>query len=372
MADPEVSSRSRQLGLGDNIYNSEKLGLGGGGELQGHKFYDFVEAADGFAEVFPQHKYNVVDILQKRGYLVAMTGDGVNDAPSLKKADTGIAVEGASDAARSAADIVFLAPGLSAIIDAIKTSRQIFHRMYAYVVYRIALSLHMEIFLGLWIATRNHSLRVQLVVFIAIFADIATLAIAYDRAPFSRTPVKWNLPKMWGISVILGLILAAGSWICLTSMSGIIEGKSINQSVLFLEIALTENWLIFITRAGGQPFWASRPSWQLVSAIFLVDALATVFCLFGWFADTGMTGVMASPATIGRVWVFSFGIFCAMAGIYYLLADAPGFDRLMHCQWPCCSRKKERTNSFEIEDFRELAQIAPSPRASCDLWGPRR
>ena len=143
---------SRQLNIGQNIYNSEKLGLGGGGDMPGHKLYDFVEAADGFAEVFPQHKYNVVDILQKRGYLVAMTGDGVNDAPSLKRADTGIAVEGASDAARSAADIVFLAPGLSAIIDAIKTSRQIFHRMYAYVVYRVALSVHMEIFLVLWIA----------------------------------------------------------------------------------------------------------------------------------------------------------------------------------------------------------------------------
>ena len=97
-----------------------------------------------------------------------MTGDGVNDAPSLKKADTGIAVEGASDAARSAADIVFLAPGLGAIIDALKTSRQIFHRMYAYVVYRIALSLHMEIFLGLWIAILNRNLNIELIVFIGM------------------------------------------------------------------------------------------------------------------------------------------------------------------------------------------------------------
>ena len=148
---------SRQLGLGTNMYNAERLGLGGGGTMPGSEVYDFVEAADGFAEVFPQHKYNVVEILQQRGYLVAMTGDGVNDAPSLKKADTGIAVEGSSDAARSAADIVFLAPGLSAIIDALKTSRQIFHRMYAYVVYRIALSLHLEIFLGIWIAIMNES-----------------------------------------------------------------------------------------------------------------------------------------------------------------------------------------------------------------------
>ncbi|KAK3169962.1 plasma membrane H+-ATPase [Lepraria neglecta] len=119
-----------------------------------------------------------------------MTGDGVNDAPSLKRADTGIAVEGSSDAARSAADIVFLAPGLSAIINAHKTSRQIFHRMYAYVVYPIALSLHLELFLGLWIAIYGDVLEVQLVVFVAIFADIATLAIAYDNAPYSPKPVK--------------------------------------------------------------------------------------------------------------------------------------------------------------------------------------
>jgi H+-transporting ATPase len=277
---------ARQLGLGTNVYNSEKLGLGGGGDMPGSEVYDFVEAADGFAEVFPQHKYNVVEILQQRGYLVAMTGDGVNDAPSLKKADTGIAVEGASDAARSAADIVFLAPGLSAIIDALKTSRQIFHRMYAYVVYRIALSLHLEIFLGLWIIILNTSLSLELVVFIAIFADIATLAIAYDNAPYSMTPVKWNLPKLWGISTILGIVLAIGTWITLTTMfvngGGIIQNFGQRDEVLFLEITLTENWLIFITRANG-PFWSTIPSWQLAGAIAIVDLVATFFCLFGWF-----------------------------------------------------------------------------------------
>lgn len=251
---------SRQLGLGTNIFDAEKLGLGGGGDMPGSEVYDFVEAANGFAEVFPQHKYTVISILQQRGYLVAMTGDGVNDAPSLKKADTGIAVEGASDAARSAADIVFLAPGLSAIIDALKTSRQIFHRMYAYVVYRIALSLHLEIFLGLWIAILNESLNLQLVFFIAIFADIATLAIAYDNAPYSKTPVKWNLPKLWGMSVLLGIVLAVGTWITLTTMfphqtsekqgidGGIVQNFGRRDPILFLEICLTENWLIFITR----------------------------------------------------------------------------------------------------------------------------
>jgi H+-transporting ATPase len=345
---------ARQLGLGTNVYNSEKLGLGGGGDMPGSEVYDFVEAADGFAEVFPQHKYNVVEILQQRGYLVAMTGDGVNDAPSLKKADTGIAVEGASDAARSAADIVFLAPGLSAIIDALKTSRQIFHRMYAYVIYRIALSLHLEIFLGLWIIILNTSLQLELVVFIAIFADIATLAIAYDNAPFSKTPVKWNLPKLWGISTIIGIILAIGTWITLTttfvSGRGIIQNFGQRDEVLFLEITLTENWLIFITRANG-PFWSTIPSWQLAGAIAIVDLVATFFCLFGWFV-----GGQTSIVTVVRIYLFSFGVFCVMAGIYYLLQDSTGFDRMMHGKSP---KKQEKQRS--LEDFIvSMQRVLPS------------
>ena len=367
---------SRQLGLGENVYNSERLGLGGGGDMPGSAIYDFVEAADGFAEVFPQHKYNVVDILQQRGHLVAMTGDGVNDAPSLKKADTGIAVQGSTDAARSAADIVFLAPGLSAIIDAIKTSRQIFHRMHAYVVYRIALSLHMDIFLGLWIAVLNESLKIQLVVFIAIFADIATLAIAYDKAPYSRTPVKWNLPKLWGISIILGLILAGASFICLTTMEltptadgiitgGIAENRGKRDSILFLEIALSENWLIFITRADG-PFWTSWPSWQLITAVLMVDAVATLFCVFG-LLNGGQTEPVRHLVTTARVWIFSFGVFCLMAGVYYLLNDFEAFDRTMHGKWPC--KRKHRNKN--MEDLGTLFLKIIVWRASAKLlWHP--
>lgn len=334
----------RQLGLGTNIYNAERLGLGGGGDMPGSELADFVENADGFAEVFPQHKYSVVEILQQRGYLVAMTGDGVNDAPSLKKADTGIAVEGATDAARSAADIVFLAPGLSAIIDALKTSRQIFHRMYSYVVYRIALSLHLEIFLGLWIAILNRSLNIDLVVFIAIFADVATLAIAYDNAPYSPKPVKWNLPRLWGMSIILGIILAVGTWITLTTMfvpkGGIIQNFGSIDGVLFLQISLTENWLIFITRAAG-PFWSSIPSWQLSGAVFIVDVIATMFTLFGWWSQNWNDIV-----TVVRVWIFSFGVFCVMGGAYYMMSESESFDRLMNGK-----PMKEKPTSRSVEDF---------------------
>ncbi|GME71700.1 unnamed protein product [Ambrosiozyma monospora] len=334
----------RQLGLGTNIYDAERLGLGGGGDMVGSELYDFVENADGFAEVFPQHKYNVVEILQQRGYLVAMTGDGVNDAPSLKKADTGIAVEGASDAARSAADIVFLAPGLSAIIDALKTSRQIFHRMYAYVVYRIALSLHLELFLGLWMTILNDSLNIDLVVFIAIFADVATLAIAYDNAPYDMKPVKWNLPRLWGMSIVMGIILAIGTWITLTTMfmskGGMIQNFGSIDGVLFLQISLTENWLIFITRATG-PFWSSAPSWQLSGAVLIVDIIATMFTLFGWWSQNWNDIV-----TVVRVWIWSFGVFCVLGGAYYLMSTSDKFDRFMNGQ-PI----KEKPKGRSLEDF---------------------
>lgn len=126
-----------------------------------------------------------------------MTGDGTNDAPSLRRADCGIAVEGATDAARAAADVVFLDEGLSTIITAIKVARQIFHRMKAYIEYRIALCLHLEIYLALSILILNEVIRVDLIVFIAIFADVATIAIAYDNAPVSQQPVEWQQPKMF-------------------------------------------------------------------------------------------------------------------------------------------------------------------------------
>lgn len=167
----------KMLALGTKVYNSTKLIHGG---LSGTTQHDLVERADGFAEVFPEHKYQVVEMLQQRGHLTAMTGDGVNDAPSLKKADCGIAVEGSTEAAQAAADIVFLAPGLSTIVLAIKIARQIFQRMKAYIQYRIALCLHLELYLVTSMIIINETIRAELIVFIALFADLATVAVAYD------------------------------------------------------------------------------------------------------------------------------------------------------------------------------------------------
>ena len=137
-----------KLGLGTNIQGTNVL-PGNTNDMTmatTSRFGELCEEADGFGEVFPEHKYMIVDVLQKRGWRTGMTGDGVNDAPALKKADIGIAVQGATDAARAASDIVLTEPGLSVIIDAIVYSRKIFHRMKNYVIYRIACTLQLLVF----------------------------------------------------------------------------------------------------------------------------------------------------------------------------------------------------------------------------------
>ncbi|KIM86703.1 hypothetical protein PILCRDRAFT_96084 [Piloderma croceum F 1598] len=335
----------KQLSLGTNVYDSERLI---GGTMSGSDVRDFIEGADGFAEVFPEHKYQVVSMLQERGHLTAMTGD-VYDAPSLKKADCGIAVEGASDAARTAADVVFLDDGLSTIITSIKVARQIFHRMKAYIIYRIALCIHLEVYLMLSMLILNETIRVDLVVFLAIFADVATIAIAYDNAPFERKPVDWQLPKVWIISTVMGILLAAGTWIVRGTLflksGGIVQNFGSVQEVLFLEVALTESWVILITRLAQGPdsgpfVW---PSWQLLGAVFGVDILASIFALFGWISGGAPHGGWTSIVTVVRIWLFSFGVVTVVGLAYLLLNKIRWLDNI--------GRRKRSSRNAKLEDF---------------------
>ena len=345
----------KMLAMGTNVYNSDKLIHGG---LSGVMAGDLVEKADGFAEVFPEHKYQVVEMLQQRGHLTAMTGDGVNDAPSLKKADCGIAVEGASEAAQSASHIVFLRPGLSTIIDSIKVARQIFQRMKAYIQFRIALCLHLEIYLVTSILILNESIRVELIVFLSLFDDLATVAVAYDNASYEQRPVEWQIPKIWVISVVLGVLLTLGTWVIRGTLflpnGGVIQNWGSIQEVLFLEIALTENWLIFVTR--GFDTW---PSFQLVGAIAGVDALATIFCLFGWFSNENMptnppTSLTETKngwtdiVTVVRIWGYSLGVEIVIAVVYSMLNKFQWLNDL--------GRSKRDKNDIWVENI--LSQLS--------------
>ncbi len=212
------------------------------------------------------------------------------------------------------------------------TFEQIFQRMKSYVQYRIALCLHLEIYLTTSMIILNETIRPDLIVFLALFADLATVAVAYDNAHVEPRPVEWQLKKIWVISVILGALLAAGTWIIRGTMflrsGGIIENFGSIQEVLFLEVALTENWLIFVTR-GGQTW----PSWQLVGAILGVDVLATLFCLFGWLSGSGGGAMESTPpdqfhnssngwtdiVTVVVVWAYSIGVVVFIAIVYFAL-----------------------------------------------------
>lgn len=254
--------------------------------------------------------------------------------------DCGIAVEGATEAAQAAADIVFLAPGLSTIIDAIKIARQIFQRMKAYIQYRIALCIHLEVYLVTSMLIIEETIRSDLIVFIALFADLATIAIAYDNAHYEMRPVEWQLPKIWVISIILGLMLAGATWILRATLflnnGGVIQNFGSPQSILFLEVSLTENWLIFVTRGAK-----TIPNWQLIGAIGGVDCLATLFCVFGWLSgeylpthphgppiDTFSRNGDTDIVTVVVIWGYSIGVTIIIAVTYYILTMIPWLDNL--------------------------------------------
>jgi H+-transporting ATPase len=196
---------AKKLDMGTNILDAASLGDSKKEETA--EVAESIEKADGFAQVFPEHKFHIVDILQKRGHIVGMTGDGVNDAPALKKADCGIAVSGATDAARAAAAIVLLTPGLSVIIDAIKESRRIFQRMNSYAIYRIAETLRVLLFMTAAILVFNfYPLTAVMIVMLALLNDGAILSIAYDNVRTRTNPRLgtcawcWGFPRCWASS----------------------------------------------------------------------------------------------------------------------------------------------------------------------------
>ncbi|MGA8048622.1 MAG: plasma-membrane proton-efflux P-type ATPase, partial [Burkholderiales bacterium] len=195
---------AKKLDMGANILDASSLGDSKKQETT--QVAESIEKADGFAQVFPEHKFHIVDVLQKRGHIVGMTGDGVNDAPALKEADCGIAVSGATDAARAAAAIVLLTPGLSVIIDAIKESRKIFQRMNSYAIYRIAETLRVLFFMTLAILIFNfYPLTAVMIVMLALLNDGAILSIAYDKVHYKDQPEAWNMRMVLGISTVLGV-----------------------------------------------------------------------------------------------------------------------------------------------------------------------
>ncbi|MEJ2761414.1 MAG: plasma-membrane proton-efflux P-type ATPase, partial [Gammaproteobacteria bacterium] len=178
-----------KLKLGQNILVADEL-FGEKGGAPDDQTAGRVERSDGFAQVFPEHKFNIVKALQTRGHIVGMTGDGVNDAPALKQAEVGIAVSGATDAARAAADLVLTAPGLSVIVSAIEEARRIFERMNSYAIYRITETIRIMVFVVLAMLVFNfYPITAIMIILLAFFNDIPIMTIAYDNTSLDPQPV---------------------------------------------------------------------------------------------------------------------------------------------------------------------------------------
>ncbi len=270
---------ARQVHLGDDIQPVEAFLDKPDREAQ-----RVVDDADGFAQVFPEHKFHIVELLQARGHIVGMTGDGVNDAPALKKADAGIAVEGATDAAKSAAHIVLTRPGLSVIIDAIKESRKIFQRMQSYAIYRIAETIRVLFFIALAILVFNfYPVTAIMIVLLALLNDAPIMAIAYDNVRYGLTPERWNMRVVLGMATVLGLTGVFSSFLIYyigghqLRLSG-----EVLQSFIFLKLAVAGHLTIFLARTRG-PFWSIRPGAPLLWSAVITKILATLVAVYGWY-----------------------------------------------------------------------------------------
>lgn len=280
---------AHRIGLGEQILDADALDTrpranGATAEApQPEQLADRVEAVDGFAQVFPEHKYRIVRLLQSRGHIVGMTGDGVNDAPALKQADAGIAVAGATDAARAAADVVILAPGLSVIVHAIRQAREIFARMTSYATYRIAETIRVLLLITLAIvAVGFFPVTPVMIVFLALLNDGAILSIAYDHVRGSDRPAAWDMRTVLTIATAIGLMGVAETFLLFLLADRVFALKEdLIRTLIYLKLSVSGHLTIFVTRTRG-PFWTRpAPAPILLGAVVGTQLIATLIAVYG-------------------------------------------------------------------------------------------
>lgn len=282
-----------QLGLGDNLLVAGdvfKPGMEAGAIPAA--VLEAVERADGFGRVFPEHKYEIVKALQQAGHIVGMTGDGVNDAPALKQADCGVAVSGATDAARSAAALILTAPGLSTIVNAIKVAREIFQRIESYIHYRVAMTLAiMTLVVASVIIFRFQPLTAIMIVGLALLDDIPIMTIAYDNVPAAERPVRWHIRDILTYGSFMGLLATAQTvlmlliglrWLADPVLQAVIPLDTPQlQTLMFLQLAVGGHLLLFVVRTKSSLFRPPYPAARLFWAILATQVVAAAVALFG-------------------------------------------------------------------------------------------
>jgi H+-transporting ATPase len=335
-----------KLEMGDRIFTSECLPMLDGETKEkpanlGKNYGNLCLAADGFAQVFPEHKYLIVECLRELGYTVGMTGDGVNDAPALKRADIGIAVAGSTDAARAAADIVLTEPGLGTIIHGIVIAREIFGRISNFITYRIAATLQLLLFffisifvfhpsdyhqqepadLGNWTPWPEFfHMPVLMLMLITLLNDGTLITIAYDYASASSTPNKWNLPALFLTSSVLGAVSCGSSLLLLYFLldswnpDGFLQKVGMEEvqygqviTAIYLKVSVSDFLTLFSARTGSKFFFQVKPAPILLAGGVIALTLSSVLALF-WPASEPdgipVEGLHSNAGIFVFVWIF--------------------------------------------------------------------
>merc|ERR1711907_458263 len=341
----------------------------------GRDYGDKFLAADGFAQTYPEHKYLIVEGLREIGYRVGMTGDGVNDSPALKRADVGIAVFGATDAAKAAADIVLTTPGLSTIVEGILISRRIWCRVRSFLTYRIAATLQLVcfFFFAVFLYRPNEympkhwqkdpefmdtvewppffHMPVLMLMLITLLNDGTLITIGYDYAVAPTTPPTWNLPFLFSMAFVQSFVAMISSinllYILLHSwdqgsmmrqlgLGGISYGK-ITSSV-YLKVSVSDFLTLFSARAGGDWFFMVKPAPILAVGGAFAVTCSTCFAMF-WpksYPDGIQTeGLVQSPPYMLEVFVWSWSL------SWWLAEDAAK----VFCRWIV-----HKNNIFDINN----------------------
>ncbi|EXB67222.1 ATPase 9, plasma membrane-type [Morus notabilis] len=305
----------RRLGMGTNMYpSSTLLGESKDESTAGVPVDELIEKADGFAGVFPEHKYEIVKKLQEKNHICGMTGDGVNDAPALKKADIGIAVADATDAARSASDIVLTEPGLSVIISAVLTSRAIFQRMKNYTIYAVSITIRIVLGFLLLALIWKFDFSPFMVLIIAILNDGTIMTISKDRVKPSPLPDSWKLREIFATGTVLGTYLAVMTvvffWLAQSSdffterfgVKSIRNSEAELTAAIYLQVSIVSQALIFVTRSRSWSY-VERPGLLLVAAFLAAQLMATLIAVYAKWEFARIRGIGWGWA--GIIWVYS-------------------------------------------------------------------
>nr|GEX52766.1 ATPase 9, plasma membrane-type [Tanacetum cinerariifolium] len=305
----------RRLGMGTNMYpSSSLLGQHKDAAIANIPIEELIEKADGFAGVFPEHKYEIVKKLQERKHICGMTGDGVNDAPALKRADIGIAVADATDAARGASDIVLTEPGLSVIVSAVLTSRAIFQRMKNYTIYAVSITIRVVLGFMLLALIWQFDFSPFMVLIIAILNDGTIMTISKDKVKPSPMPDSWKLREIFLTGVVFGTYLAVMTvvffWLAqesdfFTESFGV---KSIRNNdyeltaALYLQVSIVSQALIFVTRSRSWSY-IERPGLLLLTAFLIAQLIATLITVYANWDFARIHGIGWGWA--GVIWIYS-------------------------------------------------------------------